>query len=192
MTRIRLPRYRATPLRGLATLLLLAALYAAGLLSTGNFHEVVAGKVYRSAQPTAVQLATYRQDYGIASVLNLRGIRPKDGWYRQETEAAAALGIAHIDFPMSASEALTPDEAKRLIAIMRAAPKPMLIHCKAGSDRTGLAAAFYLAAVAGADELSAEQQISITYGHFSGFVSQAQAMDETFERLEPWLGFPNS
>jgi len=68
----------------------------------------------------------------------------------------------------------------------------MLIHCKAGADRTGLASAIYVAGVAKEGEMAAESQISLTYGHLSLFFIGAYAMDRTFERLEPMFGFLNS
>jgi protein tyrosine/serine phosphatase len=75
---------------------------------------------------------------------------------------------------------------------MQTAEKPILIHCKAGSDRTGLAAALYVAAVAKGGERKAEGQMSIAYGHFGIPFSPTYAMEETFEAIEAELGFPNS
>ncbi|MDX3929623.1 MAG: tyrosine-protein phosphatase [Shinella sp.] len=173
-------------------LAILAGLHAAHLLLTGNFHEVVAGELYRSSQPSPVEIASMKRDYGIRTIINLRGAARGKAWYDDEVAAAKALDINHVDFPMSAARELNADEATRLIALMRDAPKPILIHCKAGADRTGLAAAFYAAGIAKLGELAAEQQISITYGHFSIFFSSAYAMDRTFEMMEPALGFPNS
>nr|WP_281021958.1 ATP-binding cassette domain-containing protein [Rhizobium leguminosarum] len=46
------------------------------------------------------------------------------------------------------------------------------------------------AAVAKSGEMAAERQISLRFGHFSiPYLSYAYPMDETFEILEPWLGF---
>ena len=92
---------------------------------------------------------------------------------------------------MSARRELTQAEAADLIGILKRAEKPVLIHCKAGADRTGLAAALYVAAVAKLGETAAENQISIRYGHISLPVSATYAIDRTFEALEPWLGFPD-
>lgn len=105
---------------------------------------------------------------------------------------ARKLGIAHVNFGMSAGRELTQAQAANLIAILDRAEKPVLIHCKAGADRSGLASALYVAAVAKLGEDAAEQQISIRYGHISLPVSETYAMDRTFEALEPWLGFPDS
>ena len=93
---------------------------------------------------------------------------------------------------MSAARELSMDEAKQLMAIMATAEKPILIHCRAGADRTGLASAIYVAGIARLGEMAAESQISLTYGHLSLFFIGAYAMDRTFEKLEPMFGFMNS
>ncbi len=114
--------------------------FLAYLHLSGNFHAVVAGEVYRSAQVTAADLKDYQAGYGIRSVLNLRGAGPGQGWYDDEIAASAALGLEHVDFAMNASQELRPEEAARLIALMRDMPKPLLVHCRHGSDRTGAVA----------------------------------------------------
>lgn len=161
--------------------------------STGNFGTVVAGEAYRSAQVTPESIARLHREYGVTSILNLRGAHPGQPWYDDELRASAALGIVHADFAMSASKAIGTAEAAELIALMEALPKPLLIHCRHGSDRTGLASALYLAAIAGAGELKAERALSVRYGHFAiPWLSAAWPMSESFEKLEPWLGFENS
>lgn len=176
-------------MRGLLLALLAAILLAAGYLGalqlSGNFHAVVPGEVYRSAQITAGSLRRYHDRVGVRSVINLRGADPGAAWYTEEVDAARELGIAHYDFPMSDRAVLTRDDAARLVALMRAAPKPLLIHCRAGADRTGLASALYLALIAGAGEQRAERQLSIRYGHIAiPRLSAAYPMDESWERLE--------
>ncbi|MFB2552074.1 tyrosine-protein phosphatase [Ensifer soli] len=185
-------RLRRTALWILAVLVFVPADHAVRLYSSGNFHTVVPGEVYRSAQLTPEALTAINKTYGIGTVLNLRGESRGAPWYDRELEATRALGIDHVDFGMSANRKLSQAEAQALIAVMRAAKKPLLIHCKAGADRTGLAAALYLAAIDGAGEEAAEGQISINYGHISLPYVGAYAMDETFEDMEPALGFPDS
>lgn len=175
-------------LAGCVTGLGLAA-YLFAIQVTGNFSEVVPGALYRSNQPTALQVAEYAQRYGIRTIVNLRGIREDAAWYKNEVAAAGALGIRHIDFKMVASRQLTPEEAHRLVALLRDAPKPILIHCKSGADRTGLASVLYLNQIAGVDEDTAERQLSIRFGHFSiPFFSPSYAMDENWEKLEKVYG----
>jgi protein tyrosine/serine phosphatase len=169
------------------------AAYLSYLALSGNFHPVIAGEVYRSAQVSKADIAAYRADYGIRSILNLRGAAPGEAWYDEEIAASAALGVAHADFAMNASVQVSEAEAGKLIALMRALPKPLLVHCRHGSDRTGLAMSLYLAAISGADEETAEGQLSLWFGHFAvPVLSDAWPMDESWERLEAGLGFAAS
>ena len=159
---------------------------------SGNFHPVIDNVVYRSSQPSAADIAYYAKTSGIRSIINLRGANPGSSWYDAEVASAKAEGIAHYDFRMSASQQLDQSRAEELIALMRNAEKPLLIHCQAGADRTGLAAALYKAAISKEGESAAEGQISFWYGHISIPHTAAYPMDQTFEALEPWLGFPDS
>lgn len=172
------------------------ALFAAVLgieQATGNLHEVVPGVVFRSGQLDPDRFQRVADRFGIRSVLNLRGAAPGTEWYDKERALSAEAGIVHADFAMTSREVLPAERARDLIALMRDLPTPILIHCEHGSDRSGLASALYLAAVAGASEDEAEEQLSIAYGHFSvPWLSATWPMDETFERLEPMLGFTHS
>lgn len=167
--------------------------YLTFLHVSGNFHSVVPGEVYRSAQVSKGDIAEYQARYGIRSILNLRGAVPGQAWYDEEVAASAALGLAHVDFGMDASRELGAEDATRLIALMRELPKPLLVHCRHGSDRTGLAMSLYLAAISGADEATAEAQLSLWFGHFGvPVLSDAWPMDQSWEKLEAGLGFGTS
>ncbi len=167
--------------------------YLGTLYLTGNFHTVIAGELYRSAQPDAGRLARYVQENGIRTVINLRGANPGARWYQDEIAVSRTLGVTHLDFPMSARRMLTEQQATELIAMMRDAPKPVLIHCRAGSDRTGLATVIYLNRIAGVDEERAEWALSLLYGHIGiPYLSSAYAMDETWEFLEQVFGIEGS
>ena len=156
---------------------------------SGNFHEVVAGEVYRSNQVTPEALATYQAEHGIRSVLNLRGAEPGEAWYDDEIAASAALGLVHVDFRMTASEAFSEADAAKLIALMREMPKPVLVHCLYGADRTGLAMALYMGAIRGAGKAEAGGQLSIRYGHVGlPYLSNSYPMDESWTRLVRVLG----
>lgn len=162
--------------------------YAARLIATDNFHPIIEGQAYRSAQPDAQDLVQWARQKGIRSVVNLRGAAPDAGWYREEIAASERLGIVHADFAMSASVFVPPAKQKALLDLIADLPKPVLIHCRSGADRTGLAAALYLAAE-GAGEAAAEQQISLLFGHVSLPVSAAWAMDESWEAAEAGFGY---
>ncbi len=175
----------------LAAALVIAAglgAYAGYLQIYGNFHTVIEGEVYRSAQPTPAQLEAYVREHGIRTVINLRGENSRNDWYRDEVATAKALGVGHIDFKMSAAEDFTPERADEITAIMAAAPKPILIHCQAGADRTGLVSAIYSYRLAGWTEHAAENQLSFYFGHVGiPYLSRAWAMDMSWEKLEDSL-----
>jgi protein tyrosine/serine phosphatase len=54
-----------------------------------------------------------------------------------------------------------------LIALLRDMPKPMLVHCKSGADRTGLAVTIYLHVIKGLPLTEARRALSWRYAHFS-------------------------
>lgn len=172
---------------------ILAASTASGswfgyLRASGNFHSVVVGEVYRSAQPTSADIWIAQEEHGIRTILNLRGAKPGRVWYDREAAAARKLGIRLVDFKMSAGKALSKDRTAELVRLLRTLPKPLLIHCKAGADRTGLASALYLAVVKEGDVDTAEWQLSARYGHIGIPVfGAAWAMDETWDAAEDWF-----
>ncbi|MGV3549602.1 tyrosine-protein phosphatase [Rhizobium sp.] len=172
----------------LALLLIAPAAVGGGYLGVqylrGNIHEVAAGELYRSGQLTAGQIRDVANRYGIRSIVNLRG-KSDAKWYQDEVAEARALGLVHVDFKMSATRELPMERASELESLLKDVPKPVLIHCQGGSDRSGLASAIYMHTVYGMDFEKAEGQISIYYGHFSiPWLSQAYPMDVTWEKLE--------
>lgn len=175
---------------GLGAALLSLGVYLGGLQLTGNFHEVLPGQLYRSAQPTPAALAEYNGRYGIRTVINLRGSSDAE-WYRDEVATSRKLGLTHIDFRMSANKPLSVKRTHELAAILRDAPKPVLIHCQSGSDRTGLASVIYLQQVAGVAQETAEKQLSILFGHIGiRYLSGTIAMEDSWERFEKSLTIP--
>ena len=163
-------------------------LYLVAIQLTGNFDVVVPGEAYRSSQPTPADLATYTERYKIRTVINLRGREERAAWYKNEAAAAKQLGLNLIDFPLRSSQRLDVKTANELVTILRDAPRPILIHCRSGADRTGLASVIYLARIAQVDEKTAERQLSIRYGHFSLPFSPTYAMDESWEDMEAAAG----
>jgi protein tyrosine/serine phosphatase len=180
---------RRLVMRSVAVVLLGLAMFGAHLFvqfETGNFHEVVPGELYRSGTITK-QFGKYIEENHIATVLNLRGANPGKWWYQDEMQVMTQFNVKHIDFSMRSHEELTDERAMQLIAIMRDAPKPLLVHCYSGADRSGLAAALYLKAITKQSEWTAGRQMWAYYGHVPR-ANGTIAMDRSFERLAPRLG----
>ena len=144
-------------------------------LEDNNF-RVVTHNLYRAGQLRSDEWSESFEEFGYRSVLNLRGASPAP-WYATERAFATRHGLAHYDLRMSAEVEPSPDDIERLIAIMRAAPKPLLVHCKDGADRSGLAAALYLVAIEGRSASEAGGQLSLWFGHFPWLTSRTAAMD---------------
>jgi len=144
----------------------------------GNFHKVDKD-VYRSAQLFSFNLPYYLKKYEIKSILNLRGDSNKE-WYIDEMTISKELKIAHYDYYIGDRKETSLKEMNDIVKIIRDAPKPLLIHCKAGADRTSLTSALYLYAIKHEDD--AEREISLMYGHFPWLGSKTGAMDRSFEK----------
>jgi protein tyrosine/serine phosphatase len=163
--------------------------YAGYLQLTGNFHTVIEGQLYRSAQPSTAQLERYIRANGIKTVINLRGNSGYAKWWEEEVAVTERLGVGHVDFGMSASKILTPAKADQLVAIMRDAPKPILIHCLSGADRTGLVSVLYSQQIGKLAEDVAERQLSLAFGHIGiPHLSSTYAMDQSWSALEKHYG----
>jgi protein tyrosine/serine phosphatase len=144
-----------------------------------NVHDVVPGTVVRSAQLSPSRLQRLIEDRKIASVLNLRGEHLGADWYDRERAVTQKEHVEQIDFGLSGSRELSAEQADALVRLMKSAPKPMLIHCQAGADRTGLASALYLYAIERDTPERAGEALSVRYHHFKFLPTGA--MDRSFD-----------
>jgi protein tyrosine/serine phosphatase len=151
----------------------------------GNFHAITPGEAYRSAKLDREKLERYITKYNIKSIVNLIGEDPRKPWYQEELEVSAKHNIKHYDITLSATEEPTDDAVLKLVEIFHHAPRPVLIHCKGGSDRSGRAAAMWKVIVDKEPKTEARKQLSILYGHFP--FGKTSAMDHFFEEWNPAL-----
>src|SRR5262249_44146427 len=64
---------------------------------------------------------------------------------------------------------------------------PVLIHCSAGSDRTGAASAIWRMAVAGEEKAAASKELSLRYGHFSAATPRMDELVDMFQPRREWI-----
>lgn len=157
----------------IATLSLGFALLFANSASAGirdNIHTVEDGKLYRSAQLEEKKLEKLVHEKGIKTIINLRGNKTGEKWYDDEVAVAARNNVILVDIGMSAKRL---PHKKDLLALLKAyedVPRPILIHCRAGVDRTGEAAAIYQMLYMGKTKKEALKMLSPKYGHFEMFM----------------------
>jgi len=132
-------------------------------LCMANFGVVIPGRLYRSSHPTPMLLRRLTRRYGLTTVVNLRGATGT-GSYHLSRDTAQKLGLAYTDLSLESRGAPHRDRILRLRDIYRAAPGPVLLHCKSGADRAGLAAGLCLL-FDGASAADALRQLSWRFGH---------------------------
>lgn len=161
--------------------LIAVAIYAGNILATNNFHAIVPGEAYRSAQVEPEEIIDYKNRYNIRSIISLRPRKPGKEWYEAEITTSEQMGITYINFPMDSGDALSDEEMAVLVDKMKTAEKPVLIHCENGANRTGLASALYLLGVKNIDAEEADDQLSVKYGHIHLGIFDTKAMRESFD-----------
>jgi protein tyrosine phosphatase (PTP) superfamily phosphohydrolase (DUF442 family) len=154
-------RFRKVWLAVAAAGLVAAALAAAYLINRygyGNFGVVVEGEVFRSAQPRMSQLVRWADEYSLKTVVRLRA-SPENELPDAEREKAAALGLTFHEIEMTARRRPGLIELRELVRVLESAERPMLIHCRSGVDRTGVASVMAAMAVGGQDYQAARDQL---------------------------------
>jgi tyrosine-protein phosphatase SIW14 len=90
--------------------------------------------VYRSNQPNRAGFEEIR-NHGIKTILNLRHNHSDDS-------IVEGLGFNLVRVPMTAAGFTEPDVVAAL-KVLKDCPKPVLIHCQRGADRSGVISAMY-------------------------------------------------
>jgi hypothetical protein len=109
-----------------------------------NFHWVVPDEAARAMQAWAGGLKPFLRKRGIRAIINLRGRNQDLSWWKKETAAAHSAGIAHFDAMLDSRKLPTRAMLVTLMECLDKAPRPFLLKCSGGQDRTSFAAALYL------------------------------------------------
>jgi protein tyrosine phosphatase (PTP) superfamily phosphohydrolase (DUF442 family) len=177
----------------LRLLLALAVAAAAGLVGPElwrvavgtNWHVVLPGRVYRSAQLSRRRLEELTARHGIHTVINLRGNCHPEPWYVDECRATHQGGVCLEDVGLSASRYPSRSELRRLVEVLDHAEYPVLLHCRRGADRTGLASAVVLLLQPGVTPAQALRQLGPRFGHVP--LWHTGSLDAFFILYEDWL-----
>jgi tyrosine-protein phosphatase SIW14 len=145
-----------------------------------NFFRVSDG-LFRSEQPELADLPAL-QTLGIRAVLTLRD-------HHDDPKKFAAAGLVLLRYESSAGS-LTEADLIAGLRLLRDAPKPVLVHCWHGSDRTGAVVAAWRMVFQGwAKDAAIDELVNGGYGFhaktFPDIVPLLRALD--VERLRAQL-----
>lgn len=128
----------------------------------------VSPRMYRSGQPTGKGVWVAHSK-GIKSIINLRGFRPGRMEWDVELGVAGLLNTPIYFHSMSSGRLPTKDEVLYLLDLFETVETPVLIHCAAGVDRTGLACVLWMMVMEGEFKQEARKQLSFWKGHLSSW-----------------------
>ncbi len=173
-------------LRGCLVGLIVVVVGELGYLLLGpNFRPVIPGRVYRSARLSAGNLAQAVQDYGIRTVINLRGCCEPAPWYLEQSRVLNQLDVSMEDLGCSAARLPSTVTIRQLVQILDQTEYPILIHCHRGIDRTGMVAGIALLLQTDSSLESALHQLSWRYAHVP--FGKTGNMERFFLLYREWL-----
>jgi len=152
-------------------------------------------RAWRSNQPGPTRFDRLAQ-IGIKSIINLRG-PSAFAVYLFEVEACEKYQIPLYDHEIDAYTLNSAETYLSLLDLFASVQKPVLMHCKSGADRAGLASALYLIDQEGVPVEQAKAQLALKHAHRknskAGILDHFLAGYEADNRQNPqslrdWLG----
>ncbi|HTU94074.1 MAG TPA: tyrosine-protein phosphatase [Gemmataceae bacterium] len=177
--------FRALLYGCLAGALLALACHVVYVLVGNNFHTVIPGQVYRSAQLSAAALERFIRDKHIRTVVNLRGCCDPEAWYLDEGRVTLRNDVSLEDLSFSAGRMPSSIILHQLLEIIDRSDYPILFHCHKGADRTGMASAVALLLRTDTPLEEARQQLGFRYGHLP--LGRTVYIDRFFNLYAEWL-----
>ena len=114
-----------------------------------NFFRVTPD-LYRAAQPDKKAMKAY-EAFGIKTVVNLRN-------FHSDNDEAAGTGLKLHRVGINTWD-IEEDEVVEALALILTSPKPVLLHCMHGADRTGLTIAVYRVTQQGWSKAEAKREM---------------------------------
>lgn len=111
-----------------------------------RFGTVVPGKIYRSGQISGSLIEEIIVEYQIGRIISLRGYDVNISDHVAERKAAGKHKLPYSQFALAGDGTGSIAQyasAVRILQMEERKGTPVLIHCEAGSSRTGVAVAYY-------------------------------------------------
>jgi hypothetical protein len=137
--------------------------------------------VYRSAQPYGGHVDRLIGGFGLRALINLRGANPGTHWYENERRICDERGVQVIDLPFNSKRLPDKEKLVEVLDRMQFAPKPLLVKCSGGADRTSFVSGLYV--------------LQSEYAHAAagpGAIDEALAAARNQTRRWPYLHFPKT
>jgi hypothetical protein len=150
-----------------------------------NFHALIRGRVFRSAQLSAPELERRLRTEGIRTVVNLRGNCDPCEWYLDESRVTNRLNVCQEDICFSAGRLPAVYEVRRLVEVLDRTEYPILLHCRRGADRTGMTAVIVLLLQTDGSFRQARSQLGLRYGHVA--LGRPANLDAFLDLYAEWL-----
>lgn len=144
-------------------------MYTSYMRISQNFYEVDPGKFYRSAQMTKGELEDTIAKYGIKTVISMRGNPPSLFGQEREIQTLSREKVEFHPFALEMDFFPSKKDLNEILELMHTAPKPILIHCRTGADRTGMISAIYELEEMKQPKEKALEQLSFRYWHVRKF-----------------------
>lgn len=121
-------------------------------LEPRRFSEVVPGQIYRSGRVTPGALARVVGEHQIKTIIDLGASPPGSDGERREQKTAEALGVKRVSLWLEGDSRGDPNNYVYALRLMTdPAARPVLVHCSAGTERTGCAVILYRHLIEGVD-----------------------------------------
>jgi hypothetical protein len=129
-----------------------------------RFSAVIDHQLFRSAQLSASRLEAVVQTYGIRTIIALLGSENGALWYENEKAVAQRHQIQVLNIGFGSHELPQYNRLNQLVDALLSAPRPILLHCYRGADRSGMASAIALILNNASSLETIEKQFSWRFG----------------------------
>jgi len=179
------PRRHVATFAIAAVLLVIAGAALYWRVHSFDLREVVPGGTSRVARPGDRDTGNAVTSMGIRTIVNLRGPNPKSAWYRDELGVAERLHVKLVSLRFETFDWPPRIETLALVDTLDHAPRPLLMHCHSGLDRSGWAAGV-VRLLRGDSIDDARNELSLLKGHVCRL--NTCALHRFFDLYETWLG----
>ena len=149
-----------------------------------RIYAVIEGKIYRSAQLSPHMLQQVITAKNIKTIINLIGVRKGESWYQLEKETALKNNVKLYNVALPDHDWPKYRALNALVDFLIHAETPLLLHCRRGADRTGMASAIALAIEQQLPIFEIKKQFSWRYGVIPYLGSIGPLV---FSKYEKWL-----